>query len=217
MRTVCEAPGQGCTVGARPIAPFGPDRPRLRHRAPIGAPLSRAPSICTLLASPSFATDTVAIRMLRKTGVELQYGWVGLHHGTIGARLHRGSPIGPRLHRRAPIREDGPGRSARILGGCGAVGDIARAYFSFFFWPVDLAISCFVAKQAPINFAPTFISRAEELSFCFASFGCVFSCPICVAFPQLFVFHLISALKLWTCVIANGRVDQKNCFAPTFT
>ena len=26
-----------------------------------------------------------------------------------------------------------PGRSARILGGCGAVGDIARAYFSDLF------------------------------------------------------------------------------------
>ena len=25
--------------------------------------------------------------------------------------------------------KDGPGASARILGGCGAVGDIARAYF----------------------------------------------------------------------------------------
>ena len=47
------------------------------------------------LSSPSFVIDTVAIRMLRKTGVELQYGWLGLHHGMIGPRLHRRAPIAP--------------------------------------------------------------------------------------------------------------------------
>ena len=99
-----------------------------------------------------------------------------MHHGTIGARLHRRAPIAPSGPDRAPIAPSGPdrapiapsgpdrapiapsgpdqgeialslvallykaassatpavrmvsGRSARILGGCGAVGDIARAY-----------------------------------------------------------------------------------------
>ena len=46
VRTVCEV--HRAQVRARlhcRIAPFGPDRPRLRHRAPIKAQLSPAPSI----------------------------------------------------------------------------------------------------------------------------------------------------------------------------
>ena len=140
------------TIGARlQIAPSGPD-PDCAV-GPRSGPDSAGP--CQLYQAG------VAIRMLRKTSV--------VHHGTIGARLHRRAPIGPRLHRRAPIRRpdcavapiapSGPdqgeialslvallykaassatpavrmvlGRSARILGGCGAVGGIARAYFVF--------------------------------------------------------------------------------------
>ena len=39
--------------------------------APRSGPDSVGPFNCTKLASPSFALDTVAIRTLRKTGVEL--------------------------------------------------------------------------------------------------------------------------------------------------
>ena len=79
-------------------------------------------------------------------------GW-----GCTGARLHRRAPIGPRLHRRAPIGPRlrcrapigplsllallykvatlavrmVPGRSARILGGCGAV---SLFFFENSFW-----------------------------------------------------------------------------------
>ena len=59
--------GPDCTVGARvwarsaPIAPSRPDR----------GPTQSGPVNCTKLASPSFAIDTIAIRILRKTGVEL--------------------------------------------------------------------------------------------------------------------------------------------------
>ena len=45
-----------------PIAPSGPDRAPIAPSGPVN---------CTKLASPSFAIDTVALRMLRKTGVEL--------------------------------------------------------------------------------------------------------------------------------------------------
>ena len=71
----------------------------------------------------------------------------------IGPRLHRRAPIGPDCAVGPPIAPSGPdqgeialslvgllykaassatlpGRSARILGGCGAVGDIARAYYA---------------------------------------------------------------------------------------
>ena len=70
----------------------------------------------------------------------------------IGPRLHLSgpdrAPIAPSGPDRAPTApsgtrsfalqggilsntggKDGPARSARILGGCGAVGEIARAYF----------------------------------------------------------------------------------------
>ena len=75
--------GPDCTVGPRsgPIAPSGPDRapiaPSGPDRAPIApsgpdrGPTQSGPVNCTKLASPSFAIDTVAVRMLRKTGVEL--------------------------------------------------------------------------------------------------------------------------------------------------
>ena len=127
-----------------PIAPSGPDctvGPDRASIAPSGlesgpdrGPTQSGPVNCTKLASPSFAIDAVAIRMLRKTGVELYYGWLGLHHGTIGARLRRRAPIRARLRCHSGILsntggKDGPGRSARILGGCGAVGDIARVFF----------------------------------------------------------------------------------------
>ena len=70
VRTVCEVGARlhcrgppDCTVWARsaPIAPSHPDR----------GPTQSGPVNCTKLASPSFAIDTVAIRILRKTGVEL--------------------------------------------------------------------------------------------------------------------------------------------------
>ena len=96
-------PGPDCTVGAR-SAPSRPDR----------GPTESGPVSCTKLASPSFAIDTVVIRMLRKTGVELHQGTigpactVGPRSGldcTVGPpRLHRRAPIGPRLRRRAPVR-----------------------------------------------------------------------------------------------------------------
>ena len=85
--------GPDCTVGPRsgPIAPSGPDQapiaPSGPDRAPIApsgpdqaptapsgpdrGPTQSGPVNCTKLASSSFAIDTVAIRMLRKTGVEL--------------------------------------------------------------------------------------------------------------------------------------------------
>ena len=55
--------GPDCTAWARsaPIAPSRPDR----------GPTQSGPVNCTKLASPSFAIDTVVIRVLRKTGVEL--------------------------------------------------------------------------------------------------------------------------------------------------
>ena len=61
-RLHCQGPPD-CTVWARsaPIAPSRPDR----------GPTQSGPVNCTKLASPSFAIDTVAIRILRKIGVEL--------------------------------------------------------------------------------------------------------------------------------------------------
>ena len=53
-----------------PIAPSGPDRAPIAPSGPDRGPES-GPVNCTKLASPSFAIDTVAIRMLRKTGLEL--------------------------------------------------------------------------------------------------------------------------------------------------
>ena len=106
--------GPDCTVGPRsgPIAPLGFDRapncavgPQSGPDCAVGprsGPTQSGPVNCTKLASPSFAIDRVAFRMPRVTGVELYYGWLGLHHGMIGARLHRRAPIGPRLRRRAP-------------------------------------------------------------------------------------------------------------------
>ena len=40
-----------------------------------------------------------------------------MHHGTIGARLHRRAPIGPRLHRRVPIRDCAVTCSFALQGG----------------------------------------------------------------------------------------------------
>ena len=61
-RLHCRGPPD-CTVWARsaPIAPSHHD----------WGPTQSGPVNCTKLASPSFAIDTVAIRTLRKTGVEL--------------------------------------------------------------------------------------------------------------------------------------------------
>ena len=50
----------GVWARSAPIAPSRPDR----------GPTQSGPVNCTKLASPSFAIDTVAIRILRKTGVE---------------------------------------------------------------------------------------------------------------------------------------------------
>ena len=74
--------GADCTVGPRsgpdcpdqaPIAPSGPDRAPIAPSGPDRAPI--APSGPDQLyqagLAKSFVFDTVAIRMLRKTGVEL--------------------------------------------------------------------------------------------------------------------------------------------------
>ena len=102
------SPGTGRAMRRQgPIAPSGPDRARLRRRAPIGA---SGRVNCTKLAWPSFAG-------YKKPALSYNM-WLGLvaarlHHGThrapVGARLRRRAPIhrraliGPRLHRRAPI------------------------------------------------------------------------------------------------------------------
>ena len=105
-------PGRGppdCTVWARsaPIAPSRPDR----------GPTQSGPVNCTKLASPSFAIDTVAIRILRKTGVGrgCTTGRSGPDRAPIApsgpdctsgpdrALIVPSAPIGPRLRRRAPI------------------------------------------------------------------------------------------------------------------
>ena len=64
--------GWGCTTGSGPDGAIGPRS--VPDRAPIGPRLRQSGPDCAVgpkLASPSFAIDTVAIRMLRKNGVEL--------------------------------------------------------------------------------------------------------------------------------------------------
>ena len=97
---------------------------------------------------------------------------------TVGPRprLHR-APIAPSGPDRAPIAPSGPdqgpdcavtrsfaykaassatpavrmvpGRSARIPGGCGAVGDVARAYLVLLFFPCFFSVVCFSRKTFP--------------------------------------------------------------------
>ena len=59
--------GRGPIALSGPLGPIGPIAPSRPDRGPTQS----GPVNCTKLASPSFATDTVAIRILRKTGVEL--------------------------------------------------------------------------------------------------------------------------------------------------
>ena len=79
-------------IGARlhrrgPIAPSGPDRPRLRIRVPIGARLSWAPSTV-----PSWHR-----LVLLDTGKPaLSYNMLGLRRGTIAPRSGPDCTVGPR-------------------------------------------------------------------------------------------------------------------------
>ena len=58
--------GRGPIALSGLLGPIGPAPSR-----PDRGPTQSGPVNCTKLASPSFAIDTVAIRILRKTGVEL--------------------------------------------------------------------------------------------------------------------------------------------------
>ena len=94
-----------------PIAPSGPDctvGPRSGLIAPSGP--DRAP------IAPSGPDCAVGPRSGRDCAVTRSFALQGGILSNTGGK-------------------DGPGRSARILGGCGAVGDIARAYLlsKFFF------------------------------------------------------------------------------------
>ena len=88
-----------------PIAPSGPDRARLHRRAPIGARLRRR------------AHDRAPIAPSGLDQGELALSLVALLYKAASSAT--------------PAVRMVPGRSARILGGCGAVGDIARAYLFF--------------------------------------------------------------------------------------
>ena len=102
-----------CTVWARsaPTAPRRPDR----------GPTQSGPVNCTKLASPSFAIDTVAIRILRKTGVELKYAPSGPDRAPIAPSGPDRAPIG-RSGNRAPIAPSGPDRVPIAPSGPDSVG-----------------------------------------------------------------------------------------------
>ena len=87
-----------------PIAPSGPDRAPIAPSGPDPAPI--APSA---RSGPDCA---VGPRSGRDCAVTRSFALQGGILSNAGGK-------------------DGPGRSARILGGCGAVGDIARAYCFF--------------------------------------------------------------------------------------
>ena len=98
---VATGPGWGAIAlsGPRPIAPFGPNRPRLRHRAPIGARPSRA-------LVPSWHR-LVLLQIQLQSALSYNIGATGRSgpDGTVGPDR---TPIAPSGPDHAPIAPSGP-------------------------------------------------------------------------------------------------------------